>query len=278
LLRTLISHLHHLGPLNDALKPFVQFFYVKIIPQVILVHIPEVTHVIPRHSVRSNAFNIFYSDLDLTLITDNIDSANLIYEKFFKLKKYFLFLDFPEIRTLSEELKLNEIKTAHGQLIDVIWHLRKTSWLHKKLVTTTDSFEVFKIRRALKRSYQIISPDLETSQTTQLSKINALGSLFPTTNDSDISTCLYSSYIPIGSHGGIVIETNSCDCHQFFMMLPGEAVLSGMSDDWMNAKRSLHQYEILLSKAQLRKEVYLGISSNLGGWIKSLEKFESDFL
>lgn len=255
----------------------MQWFYLIIVPRVIEIYIPEVQFAIPRHSVLSDDFNIFYSDLDLTLISNSHEQTNTIYRKFFQIKKYFIFMDIPEVRTLDDELKLSEIKLKHGDLITSLWHIRKSCWLNEQLKNTNDSFERLKLERAIKRSYRIISPKLSDGNNLRLSDINGFNKLFPLLLEQS-TICLYSSYIPIGTNSGIVINASLDEFFKFSFMLPGEQLLPNMASEWFEAKKSIHSYEIILAKAQQKKNKFFDTKSDLESWINSLELFQKEYL
>ena len=127
-----------------------------------------------RHSVLTNYFNCFGSDLDYSIIIDdntNQDEINALIADAKVLQKIFPFLDLPEIYRFYEYKLQNQFKKIypfHYYVKDLFKNLRKIPWLKEKYKTGKTSYHKLKAYRSLKRCF--IHIDLEKSFVLYLKK------------------------------------------------------------------------------------------------------------
>lgn len=113
--------------------------------------------VIARHSSKDRVrFNIFLSDLDLSLVLDknDLDKSKKIVSYLLKFKAIFPFLGEIEIYCREGYQNLNQWRVSYGELYNSFRLLRKIRWLEIDLKKTSEPYQVYKASRALSICYE----------------------------------------------------------------------------------------------------------------------------
>lgn len=107
-----------------------------------------------RHSsTEPGAYNIFFSDYDLTLLIEPDWSDQKLaktLEKFKILKSFLILLGEVEVYFESEWVEKKNLLKNHGALILQVRDLRKIRWMKEKFLQTTDKYHRAKALRGIK--------------------------------------------------------------------------------------------------------------------------------
>jgi hypothetical protein len=154
-----------LGRMSDRrlFSPFhglVRRFYLKPLPAavrlllILLSQRPDI-EVAVRHSTKTGkGFNAFFSDLDLTIILTesfNLEDIRGIRESYLVLKRFFPMLGEIEIFSTAEWKVLRGLVENQGELIRVIFDLKKIRWMELKLESLEGPYHKYKIKRSIWR-------------------------------------------------------------------------------------------------------------------------------
>ncbi len=138
----------------------VQLFYIKIVCPILQYYfqlniIDQKVNLIARHSVTTkNGFNLFFSDLDLSLIFQkepNINTLNHTLRKHYIASWIIKAIGELEIYTDSELNIKNKLQEKHGKMLDIIWDLRKWSWQILALKETRTEYHQYKAKKAISK-------------------------------------------------------------------------------------------------------------------------------
>ena len=194
----------------------VAFFYRNFITPLIKFYLTSRHRCIKglycRHSVLTNYFNCFGSDLDYSIIINdntNQGDVNALAADAKVLQKIFPFLDLPEIYRFHEyklQSQFKKIYPFHYHIKDLFKKLRKIPWLKEKYKTGKTSYHKLKSYRSLKRCF--INIGLEKSLSLYLKEnkieISPLKKLLGKTNstqsdplniDDEENQSLYSHHL-----------------------------------------------------------------------------------
>ncbi len=239
----------------------------------------SLSQIIIRHSlIEPQGFNIFMSDIDLTIIVKKNDDIPKALKAFFDLKQIFLNLGEPEIFTQEEwdqwmALEKPEFAKTWANLFQV----RKIFWQKMKQEKSSSLYELAKIQRGLDKSH---------------SKLHAAGSmlyiqrLFPNVPNAEIFCGIeipyYSKYLNMWVEGSPASRTDSLVCSTndqvegLIQLIPGHETVDPKIQSHPLRRYFLFR-EILLSRAQLRIQQYSHIENELiSGWITRLESEMND--
>jgi hypothetical protein len=118
-----------------------------------------------RGSVRiEKEFNIFLSDLDLTVVVEREDENELrkIRDQLVSLKRFFPPLGESEIYTGDEKKRYDHIFCEIGSLYSFLRKLRKSAWMEKNMDSAPTGYHRFKADRSKKKCFTQLGAD-ETS-------------------------------------------------------------------------------------------------------------------
>lgn len=240
---------------------FVIHFYRNIIfPSVktyLLERHPQLIDVQYRHSARSfKNFNAFLSDLDITLIlADNSDSLPVL-TSYFKLKKYLIMLDYPEVYEQKENDFLNS-QNKYSELIELFWNIRKINWNLDSLREDRSELNRIKKNRSIEKSLQKILrvPNKLRPLVFTIEDFKHLDRLIPA--DSAEKNLLYwSFFLETTTPEHLQIKLTSRQFDFLNSLMPGEdlspSIASHISSEFKLNKRALELHELLLSKSAIR--------------------------
>ena len=239
----------------------------------------SLSQMIIRHSLLEPlGFNVFMSDIDLTIIVKKSEDIPHALKSFFDLKKIFLNLGEPEIFTQEE---WNQWMALEQPEFDKTWvnlfQVRKIFWQKMKQEQTSSLYEMAKIQRGLEKSH---------------SKLHAAGSmlyiqrLFPNVPSAEIFCGVdipyYSKYLnkwveasPASRIDSLVCSTND-QVEGLIQLIPGHETIDPKIQCHPLRRYFLFR-EILLSRAQLRIQQYSHIQNELiSDWIARLEREMND--
>lgn len=132
--------------------PLIRLLFKLLNPKKILL-------IVPRHSLRKkDQFNVFMSDIDLSVITRSSDDFESILRNSRLIKKLFLNLGELEIHLpLEWEILLQVKKGPATEIWDHIFQVRKLSWQREKLLQPVSDYESEKVKRGMARSLRSLN-------------------------------------------------------------------------------------------------------------------------
>lgn len=142
------------APLNEAIRISYIHLVTPALGVLLNLRAPSMRiRVVSRHSVRRRQeFNVFLSDLDLTLITE-VDLTARDLERHFRLYHFLKgcipFLGELEVYTRGEWQVQRQIKEEEKAIIDFTSDLRKLRWQLDTLELSSSDYHRFKARRAI---------------------------------------------------------------------------------------------------------------------------------
>jgi hypothetical protein len=224
---------------------------------------------VPRNSILDpDLFNLFFSDIDLTIVIQNDSDYLKILQHFIKLKKILIMFDLPEIYSEQDFIHLEKIKKGpHWGVIYTFWSIRKINWNLKSITDNASSFNKIKKDRSIKISLlKILNTEKLLTNYYYLSDFKYLVDF---TSKGD-KYCEFNSFFLETVHSSsIKLMLNEKEKSKFFSILPGEEYF----EENMELKNSITNFEILITKTSVKIDEALGLN-NLDKhlWIKKLEQ------
>jgi hypothetical protein len=266
--------------LHEWVRQFLIYFEVPALRFFLKLALSDsLSQMIIRHSLlEPQGFNVFMSDIDITLIVKQNSDIPKALKVFYDLKKIFLNLGEPEVFTQQEwEQQMALEEPEFNKIWANLFQVRKIFWQKTKQEKTSSPYEIAKIQRGLEKSY---------------SKLHAAGSrlfiqrLFPNVPSAEIYCGIeipfYSEYLNIWVEASPACRTESLICSTndqvegLIQLIPGHKTI-----DPKILSHPLRRYflyrEILLSRAQLRIQQYSHHQNDaISGWITRLETEMND--
>lgn len=260
--------------LHEALRKFIVRTQIPLIKVLCKFLMPEGYRCIEfRHSLSEvGGFNIFMSDIDLTIIIGEETAVPEALKTFYGLKKIFPNLGEPEIMTVQEVESISEEEQSRFESIwTLIFQLRKISWQQEKMKNPNGAYEVAKVQRGLKKS-------MAKLKTRQLPVV--LDAIFPdcpvAKDFCELEDPHFSHYLEgwVGTEDTTdrILNCRTTEKFQgFIQLIPGHQTVD-RSLLTHPLRRYLLRKEINLSLAQLRIRNYQGINGDhIAEWIERLK-------
>lgn len=136
-------------------KFYLRFFCPLFEPYLQRISATNGFRLIPRHSIEEvGGFNVFFSDLDFTLVFKDLPSENLrsrVLQSYFKSAQRIKFLGELELYSEDEWELRKRLKSAFSDLFDSIWNLRKWHWQKNSLLESRSPYHLYKTQRSIQR-------------------------------------------------------------------------------------------------------------------------------
>lgn len=233
----------------------------------------KVSQIELRHSiVESSGFNLFVSDIDLTIIISNESQSTHVLNAYHLLKKIFMNLGEPEVVTCEERDQLLKLETAELKYFwSKLFQLRKIHWQLLKKKQSKNNLELLKIARGLEKCKSKLGSE---------SLVISIERAFPESpklNSPEITYPYYSHYlgcwVEIGAsikEHALVAQTEEV-ANGFLSLLPDYELQSLSQRN--HFKTYITQREIVLSQAQRRLLESNGKSAqHISEWILKLKE------
>jgi hypothetical protein len=151
-IRSVFKHLYELTLNYDFLHEWCRCVVLNF--ELPLIRALLGVKVLARHSVTErNNFNLFYSDVDLTLIFPHEKNIRKTMRRLQSLKRFLPNIGEPEVLLETEFENIQMYQTPFFQLIHAqIFQVRKLNWQLNSMSKTSDSLQKSKIERGLSKS------------------------------------------------------------------------------------------------------------------------------
>lgn len=254
---------------NYFIRRFVLLIYVKIVFQFLKINLKtkfkSITKIFLRHSTLDpESFNAFCSDLDLTIVVDSEDEIHRILAYFLIVKRYLIFLDFPEVLTTGEYtffLRIEESK--YSRFVTTIWHFRKINWLLRQMTKKKSAFELLKYERAIKRSksYVFKNPQFNINGIVKVSDLLNIDEIIQIPSN-DLAMTSYTEYLANNTYHSMKLllsREQFVVLNALFPLDPvGSVAYPFLSKEFYRVKYLLSLKEYLLSESSIRIRVLFG--------------------
>jgi|GEM_PF-1182308 len=141
---------------NELIRLFLFRYFCPFLERALRVRSPGLNfRLIPRHSIGEvGGFTLFLSDLDFTIVClDDYTALNfkIILDRYIRYSTIFKLIGEVEIYTKDEWEIREEITRKRGQIIELIWNLRKWSWQKKILDHQSSRYHKLKATRSIQK-------------------------------------------------------------------------------------------------------------------------------
>ncbi|HXH31150.1 MAG TPA: hypothetical protein VNJ01_10095 [Bacteriovoracaceae bacterium] len=252
------------GIITSLFFPFVRLVFLTLNPKAI--------ELIARHSIKEkDGFNLFMSDIDVTILADKHSSIPMLLKNYFRIKHLLPILGEPEIHVKQEWQELHLRSTPElDDAWSTIFQMRKLRWQEKSLLRTYDRYHRSKLLRGLERTKK----KLKTS-TGQVSLQKVLSTLPLSQVPLELPVYLmyFQSWLAVEATREESLVASSPEvAWGFYQLIPGN-----QSEDPSLRKSPLREFlcrkEILMSQSQLDLSKFQDESFNtliLDSWIQKL--------
>ncbi len=129
--------------LTALVLPLLRFAYLRANP--------EARDLILRHSLlEANGFNLFMSDVDVTIIADSPPAVKKLLRSYFRMKRLFPLLGEPEVHARSLWDEVSALASPANELVwSKVFQLRKLGWQRRRLETEENPYHRAKLLRGL---------------------------------------------------------------------------------------------------------------------------------
>lgn len=268
--------------LHERIRQFVLEFEIPLFIKAFRDSLgQDLQMILPRHSlIEPHAYNVFMSDIDLTLVVTSEKDVKQAFETFYSLKKYYPNLGEPEVLTLEEwNNALSYERPGFEKIWSMLFQLRKLSWQTKKLSNAQGEYEVAKIQRGISNSLKKLSSH---------GPMLKLDDFFPecpvATSFCEIKLPCYSHYlerwIELIDHDQLpsLVFSSIDQAEGFIQLIPGHVTVD-LIIQTHPLRRYLLAKEINLSQAQLRIQNFGGTGNeHIEKWVQRLRNELQDSL
>lgn len=233
------------------------------------------TDILIRHSITEPGnFNLFYSDIDLTLIVKSEGEVKKVLGRLAALKMIMPNIGEPEVLLESEHKNILQNETSFTKtMAKKIFQVRKLSWQMERVSRTENPYERSKLNRGLKKTLEKLSSD---------GRQIALEHLFPGCPESKIRLNLeypfFSDYlqcwIEVGGcvHERSIVSPTIEKADGFLQYIPGN-LYEDLSMGHVQLKKYLGHIEIGLTLTTLRiKDLPEAEKAHARAWIETLNR------
>lgn len=283
LLMSLYDFLGESSLINEVVRKIYILIVIPLIFRYLKLKHTNLKQIEIRNSIRGEGFHFLLSDIDTSLIVNNLTGVSELIKDFLKIKKVLIFLDFPEIYTVDEHSEMMRLKkSSEYKFVNLFWNIRKINWSILKMSDTVGRYEHFKLNRSINRSMDIVFKTTvdRSRRIFHLQDLNYIEELISDSKDEKY-ICIYSDFFENNNDVGISFELSNQEYCLFNYLYPGDTSLDDSELNFKNndrvvkVKSAMNTFErlIILSSIRLRRVRSCDIDKHVA-FLEHLEKIK----